>query len=169
MSVMLATVNPEAARLIGNERPLPGCGDTVIYHLRPGAMRSGQTSVAAWVLKVDESNRQLKLLVVYSHDDMMTEERVPERIGSDYGWEVKPGPEAQIAALRKDVAVLNAAISDMSAGLEAFKLELAQTLFGDHDKPELSFEDRLRELVKSMHDMNTTYGLALSGAKAKKK
>ena len=146
MSVMLATVNPEAARLIGNQRPLPSCGDTVVYHLRPGAMRSGQTSVAAWVLKVDEGNRQLKLLVVYSHDDMMTEERVPERVGSDYGWEVKPGPDAENAVLRNEVAALRAEISDMSDGLEAFKLELAQTLFGEHDKPTVSFADRLNAL-----------------------
>lgn len=150
MSVMLATNNPDAADRINKPRPLPGLGDTVIYHMRRGAMRAGQTSVPGFVLSVDADNRLLKLLVIFGQDDMLTEERVPERTGTDYGWAAKPGPDVQIAELQNTVAGLNAEVSAMSAGLEAFKLELAQVLFGAHDKPAESFEDRIQALAKAI-------------------
>jgi hypothetical protein len=151
MSTMLATKNPEAAARIGSEqKPLPGPGDIVVYHMRPGAMRAGQTSVPGFVLATDRDNRQLKLLVIFGQDDMMTEERVPERTGSDYGWTVKPGPDQKIAELRDEVGGLKAVIAEMSDGLEAFKIELAQTLFGDHDKPAVSFVDRIDALDKAL-------------------
>lgn len=150
MSTLLATHNPDAAERINNPRPLPGPGDVVLYHMRRGAMRAGQTTVPAFVLAADADNRQLRLLVIFGQDDMLTEERVPERTGSDYGWTVKAGADAQIEALQNEVAGLRADIAGMSDGLEAFKLELAQTLFGDHDKPAESFEDRLILLDKAV-------------------
>lgn len=149
MSLMLATTNPDAAeRASTPARPMPEAGDVVLYHMRPGAMRAGQTSVPGFVLAVDRDNRQLKLLVIFGQDDMLTEERVPERIGTDYGWVIKSSADAQVSALRAEVESLKGEIAAMSDGLEAFKLELAQTLFGDHDKPEISFVDRMDALEK---------------------
>ena len=167
MSTMLATQNKEAAARIGNETPLPGPGDIVVYHMRPGAMRAGQTSVPGFVLAADRDNRQLKLLVFFSHDDMMTEERVPERTGTDYGWTVKPGPDAQILELRNEIAGLKAMIGEMSEGLEAFKLELAQTLFGAHDKPAESFEDRLLKFEENWKQIQPLLKIPATPKKAK--
>lgn len=154
MSVMLATTNPDAVGRIA-PRPMPEAGDVVLYHMRPGAMRAGQTSVPGFVLAVDQSNRQLKLLVIFGQDDMLTEERVPERIGTDYGWVIKSSADAQVPALRAEVESLKGEIAAMSDGLEAFKLELAQTLFGEHDKPAESFEDRLRAIGRILKDLAT--------------
>lgn len=137
MSVMLATQNPEAAARLAANRPLPNVGDMLMYHLRPGEIRAGRRDIPAIVLDRDADNQLLKLLVIYDHQDMMTLDRVPQRIGDDQGWEARGGDSAALAELRAELTA-------MREEIETFKLELAETLFGNWAKPDISYEDRLR-------------------------
>lgn len=78
MSVMLATVNPEAAAAIGNIKKV-GIGNPVVYHARAGYMRDKRTSFPALVMHQHDEDGSLDLLVFMEREDFAFEQRVAFR------------------------------------------------------------------------------------------
>lgn len=76
MSMMLKTVNPQAAEAIESGPAKVGVGNMVVYHARAGYMRAGRTSFPAIVLD-QQKNGDLNLLVILEREDIATEEYVP--------------------------------------------------------------------------------------------
>lgn len=76
MSMLLKTVNPEAAEAIEAGPAKVGVGNMVVYHARAGYMRAGRTSFPAIVLD-QQKNGDLNLLVILEREDIATEEYVP--------------------------------------------------------------------------------------------
>lgn len=115
MGHLLQTSNPEAAaRINGEGRPLPGIAETVLYHPRAGEVRQGRKTVPAVVLSVDESNRQLELLIIHAADDMITQNRVPEHVEGDRGWSrLRSGGIAEVDQLRELVEAQQARIDHL--------------------------------------------------------
>ncbi len=136
MGHMLATMNPEAVREIEHPTALPAVGATVVYCPRPGEVRAGKTRVPARVIKADVDNGLLDLVVIYEADDFLSRKSVPRRMGEDRGWE--PAPGSADAVLDK---------------LAAFKREIAEVLFGHHDKPAISFADQNIVVHERMADI----------------
>lgn len=150
---MLATQNPEAVKRINERRKLPPVGWIVMYWLRPGQVYSGRQSAPALVVKSDRDNDRLDLLVFYDHQDTMTMERVPRRIGDEMGWDyVEGSQDAEIEALHRDIA-------ELRESFETFMGQMNSVLFGNHDPNEESFEDRIRRLGEDVRKLKPKPGL----------
>lgn len=122
MGHLLATSNPEAAaRVNGEGRPLPGIGETVVYHPRPGEMRRGRLEVPAIVVHRDAENRRLELLVFYDSGDEILIPGVPERVGDDRGWS---RVRTESLELHETIAKLTQQVHDLTV-----------ILLGEYDVP----------------------------------
>src|ERR1700690_2901543 len=77
MSMMLKTVNPEAAAAIDHPPIPPDVGTWVIFNGRAGFSRMHRTEFPALVLGSEASDGTLTLMVVMEPEDMMMETRVP--------------------------------------------------------------------------------------------
>ena len=124
--------------------PLPGVGSSVSFRLRGGEWRNGRNSFAALVTRTDPETGLIDIVVVMDADDFMSQKSVPRRVSDDdWGWEpVDGGAGAELEKLRED--------------FEAFKVELAQVIFGQFPKVDESIYDTLQE-----HD--NRIGLLASG------
>jgi hypothetical protein len=124
--------------------PLPGVGSAVSFRLRGSEWRNGRNSFAALVTRTDPETGLIDIVVVMDADDFMSQKNVPQRLSDDdWGWE----PVADGAA---------AAVEKLRADFEAFKVELAQVIFGQFPKVDESIYDTLQE-----HD--NRIGLLASG------
>lgn len=132
MGHLLSTVNPEAVERINDTRPLPDIGEIVHYYPRLGERRRGRDKIAALVTHVDRDNRRLDLAIIHEANDMLDQQRVPERVGEDRGW--LRIPTAQDKAL-EEIAVLRADIAD----LRAF-------IMGAHQQPPMTVLDMLKNV-----------------------
>lgn len=112
MGHLLSTVNPEAVERINDTRPLPDIGEIVHYYPRLGERRRGRDKIAAIVTHVDRDNRRLDLAIIHEANDMLDQQRVPERVGEDRGWLRIPTAQdkvlEEVTALRADIADLRA-------------------------------------------------------------
>jgi hypothetical protein len=79
MSVMLATVNPEAAKEAGQgDRRVPYIGQWVVFHSRPGEGRGGKMTAPAMVTHIHDEDH-VELLIVHSADDLITRFKIPRK------------------------------------------------------------------------------------------
>lgn len=78
MSMLLKSVNPEAAEAIGNIKKV-GIGNPVVYHARQGYMRDRRLSFPALVLRQNEDDGSLDLLVFMEREEFAFEQRVQFR------------------------------------------------------------------------------------------
>ena len=130
MGHLMKTVNPEAAERM-EERPLPIIGEMVHYYCRPGERRRGRTHMPAIVVAIDADNRMLTLVVIWEAQDLGDQERVPERMGDDRGWQRMPRPE--------NVTVnIAPAIDGLRSELLAEMSKLRDAIFGDYQVPKKS-------------------------------
>lgn len=65
---------------------LPGVGDPLVYYPRASEVQRGRTKVAAICTHVWPDEGAIDIVVVREADDMLTLERVPERVGGEPGW-----------------------------------------------------------------------------------
>lgn len=152
MSTMLATVNPDAAKMVG-KIDMPKVGWWVRYHFRPMEIVAGMTSAPALVLARDLDNNVIRLLVVLDRDDMRREDRVPRRVGEERGWEYIDAPAEAAGATAKLVEDAanraNLAMERADAAhdrLESFMGELSDVFFGEQPKPEIALLDQFKTL-----------------------
>lgn len=155
MSVALATQNPDAHKRLSNPVLLPAVTTWVNYYFRPGEIRAGKQFVPALVLGRDEANNVLTLMVVIDHQDMITAERVPMRIGNEMGWAL---PEGSTAALEARCAAAEAAAADCATRLQAFMDEMSDCLFGKNGMPEGNYEDRIQALTVKLGEVAKAVG-----------
>src|ERR1039458_9832340 len=147
MATMLKIAEEEAGL---PAEPLPGVGSSVSFRLRGGEWRNGRNSFAALVTRTDPETGLIDIVVVMDADDFMSQKNVPQRLSEDdWGWE----PVADGAA---------AAVEKLRADFEAFKVELAQVIFGQFPKVDESIYDTLQE-----HD--NRIGLLASGSPSRRR
>jgi len=140
----------EAALSVLRAAPLPGVGSSVSFRLRGGEWRNGRNSFAALVTRTDPETGLIDIVVVMDADDFMSQKSVPRRVSDDdWGWEpVEDGTIAALAKMRED--------------FEAFKVELAQVIFGQFPKVDESIYDTLQE-----HD--NRIGLLATGSPSRRR
>lgn len=78
MSMMLKSVNPEAAAAIGTITKV-GVGNMVVYHGRQGYVRQQRSSFPALVMRQYEDDGSLDLLVFMEPEDVIMESRIQFR------------------------------------------------------------------------------------------
>lgn len=111
-------------------QPIPGVGQLVVYHPRPGEGRSGRICFPAMVLQADEGNGYCMLMVFFDAADIREATLVPPRSEQNpRGWE---WPAAHQVASNSDAAVL----------------ALAKRVFGDGNP----YEGSLIDLIKDLYD-----------------
>lgn len=147
ISTMLKITEEETAIPIAY---LPGVGSAVSFRLRGGEWRNGRNSFAALVTRTDPETGLIDIVVVLDADDFMSQKNVPRCVSDDdWGWEpVEDGVAAAVEKLRAD--------------FEAFKVELAQVIFGQFPKVDESIYDTLQE-----HD--NRIGLLASGSPSRRR
>lgn len=122
MSMMLKTVNPEAAEAIDNPPPPPDVGTWVVYKGRAGFSRMMRTEFPALVLG-EHKDGGLILMVVMEPEDMMMEDRVPFQSHNQehFCWRYRRASEAEIVTGNDRINALStrlAALEDYLAGDE---------------------------------------------------
>lgn len=155
MGHLLMTTNPEAAaRINGEGRPMPGVGETVLYHPRAGEVRQGRKTVPAIVLKVDQENRQLEIMIIHAADDMITQNQVPEHVEGDRGWSRLAGDDHATT-----IKEMQAHIQRLENWNAAFQDKIAY-VFGDFELPEgesiMSLIDKLDGRIGDIEDAKAT-------------
>jgi hypothetical protein len=112
---------------------LPGIGTNVSFRLRGGEYRNGAQDFAAIVTRVHGSGL-IDIVVVLGADDVMDQQNVPRRAADgDWGWSpIENGALVAVERLRSD--------------FEAFKVELAEVIFGQFPKAKESIYDVLQEM-----------------------
>jgi len=147
MAMMHKIADDEAILPAG---PLPGVGSAVSFRLRGGEWRNGRNNFAALVTRTDPETGLIDIVVVMDADDFMSQKNVPRRASDDdWGWEpVTDGAAAAVEQLRAD--------------FEAFKVELAKVIFGQFPKADESIYDTLQE-----HD--NRIGLLASGGPSRRR
>lgn len=120
MSVSLAVQNPDAAQRLTDNAPLPIEGDIVWFYPRPSEIRQGRRRVPALVLKSDQDNQRLDILVIYDADDFHSLKNIMQRVGEDQGWEPRPSNGGGVSVER----------------FEKFMAEMGEVLFGENAKPD---------------------------------
>lgn len=156
---------PEPTPPVVPSGPLPDIGDMVLFWPRAGDVRRGRTREPALVIWRHEAERLLDLVVVREANDVINQERVPERVGSDRGWTVKEPinadpvddpfaeePGEDVEALRSEVGDLRKVLLGEIEAPVAPVLELIDAL-----------DERLDKLERARDD-----GKAVLGAKAAK-
>lgn len=133
MGHMLSTMNPVAAGRLQNPIPLPRVGHMVLFFPRPSEIRQGRASVPALVLKSDEPNHRLDLLVIYDAEDFHSLQSIPRKVGDDRGWDIVDDADGG---------------GDAMAALEGFKAEMADVLFGNLLKPSIPICEQLADLAQ---------------------
>jgi len=144
-------VNPEAVALIHPEaaKPrLPGVGEIVVYHMRPGHGRNGKTFFPA-IVQGQGDRGTLMLTVIIDAGDFNDESLVEERrVGTEFHcWERVDRPFAAPSE-----------IVDVEARDRLMDLEAA--VFGEFARPPVSlaailadFEQRLSSLKTESADL----------------
>jgi hypothetical protein len=145
MSHLLASINQEASdniRPIPPRQPLPGVGETVIYTMRPGHGRNGQTRFPGLVM--GERGGKLMLTVIIDAGDMIDESLVDEAgPGQEFHcWErvaptALPGIHGTVSALHERIGELESEVKGLRA-----------SLLGDFNMPGLSLIDIMARLEK---------------------
>lgn len=156
MSTTLATVNPEAAARLADSRPLPGVGEWVIYYPRSGEVQRGRKRLPALVMAVDESNRLLELVIIRGANDVLEQDRIPERMGEDRGWERMA---AIATGLPEDAPMtFNHAPQEVAALREGMD-SLRNLILGGYEQPDKSvlelvdaLDERTDRLERAIHD-----------------
>lgn len=140
---------------------MPGVAETVLYHPRAGEVRQGRKTVPAIVLKVDESNRLLELLVIHSSDDMITQDKVPQQVEGDRGWSRLPGVDVgNIDLLREQMSALEKRIDLLVLAITGdFLVPAGETV--------MSLIDKLDERIAAIEERPV--GAPLSAAPAKRR
>lgn len=180
MSVMMSTTNPEAQARMADTRPLPKQGHNCLFFPRPSEIRAGMVSVPALVMKADEENRRLDLLLFYDADDFRLLRAIPRKVGDDHGWDYVDGSPLMmvppdVAALAQDLTAPGHIVrmpGDPMAALDAFKAELAQVLLGENAKPDQSLQDQITALggrLKALEDWAAEPATDPAPAPAKRK
>jgi hypothetical protein len=164
---LLASVNQEAAdniRPLPVRQPLPGVGEVVIYTMRPGHGRNGQTRFPALVM--GERGGKLLLTVIIDAGDMVDESHVEEAgPGNEFHCWERPQPAAA-TGLHGTVAALHERIGALE---EEFRL-LQKTVLGGYEHPKISIIDIMQEFETRLRDLKReTQAAPADGGKARKR
>lgn len=132
-----------------SQEGMPEIGDWIHYQPRRGEGRRGRYRVPALVIWRHPDTRLLDLVLVYDANDVGDQQRVPEAVGEERGWLLKPVPQLisnhaprEIAGLQRDLAKLGEMVSNLTS-----------TVLGEFDPPQGSVLDLINTLDERLDAM----------------
>lgn len=145
MSMMLKTVNPEAAAVLEGEYPKALIGSPILYTLRPGVRRGGRTTAPGFIMSQNDDGT-CNLMIFFEPEDVIDERYIPEKSEHqvNHCWEYLVPPAVKIE------------IDNLYSLVE----ELRGQIFGEYEQPPKSVMEYLADFDKR---------LSAAEAKGKKK
>jgi hypothetical protein len=164
----LETMNPDAVDQIGGTEAddMPGIGEWVVYHGRPGEGRRGKNTFPALVMDVAETGDAVTLMVAYDVDDWLYLERLPQRT-ANHQWPAWSHRKALQGATPNP-----GRLDDVRKGLEDLRHELVALrtmIFGEWKAPPKAIMDYLADFEKRLKSVTVAANTPAVPAAKKKR
>lgn len=135
MSMMLKTVNPEAAGVLEGDYPKAQIGAPILYTMRMGQRRGGRTEAPGFIMSQNDDGT-CNLLVINEPEDIIEERHIPMKSDHqvNHCWEYCiPAP-------------VKAEIDNLYAIID----ELRGQIFGEYEQPPKSVMEYLADFDKRL-------------------